>query len=171
MFRYKFLWLLLLVFTFISLSLAGTPAGGPSQAVRHVVRQAGYIFAGTVTAIQRTSGGTSAVDSVQITFRVDNAIRGVQKGQSLTIREWSGLWTWGERYHVGQRVVLCLYKPSKLGLTSPVGGSMGKVIVDPDGKVLLLPEWQEARSAASSATARRQTVREFARTLRRSVEE
>jgi hypothetical protein len=171
MFRYKLLWLLILLFTFVPLLLAGNRVGSPSQSARQVVRQARYIFAGTVTAIQRTKGGASAVDSVQITFHVDRAVRGVQTGQSLTIREWSGLWASGDRYHVGQQVVLCLYKPSKLGLTSPVGGAMGEVIVDRRGEVLPQPEWQAAKSAWKPGTQTRQSVEQFTRILRRSAEE
>ena len=166
--RSKFLWLVILLFTPVPLLLAGNTAGIPRQRVRQVTQLAGYIFAGTVTSIERTPGGASAVDSVRITFHVDRAIRGVQTGQSLTIREWSGLWTWGERYHLGQQVVLCLYKPSKLGLTSPVGGSAGHIDVDPDGKVVLPPEWQDTSGPGIQA---RNTVKEFIRTLQRSVEE
>jgi hypothetical protein len=171
MFRSKFLWLLIFLCTPVPPLQAGSSASIPSQSARQVIRQAGYIFAGTVTAIQRTAGGESTVDSVQITFHVDRAIRGVQTGQSLTIREWSGLWTSGERYHVGQQIVLCLYKPSRLGLTSPAGGSIGQISIDRSGKVLLQPEWQVATTAATSHVRVRKSVKEFTRVLRRSAEE
>ena len=39
------------------------------------------------------------VATVQITFRVEQAMRGTRAGQILTIREWAGLWNSGERYH------------------------------------------------------------------------
>jgi hypothetical protein len=90
-----------------------------------VRRAAGTIFRGTVLSVQApkaTRGGE--METVQVTFRIDDAFRGVRRGQSLTIREWRGLWLAGERYRVGERVVLFLYPPSKLGLTSPVGGAV-----------------------------------------------
>jgi len=62
-----------------------------------------------------------------VTFRIDEAIRGVKKGQSIQISEWGGLWQAGERYQAGEHVLLFLYPQSKLGLTSPVAGSLGLV--------------------------------------------
>jgi hypothetical protein len=96
-----------------------------------VQRAAGTIFRGTVTAVQRRMPTRSGeMETVEITFRVDDAFRGIKPGRSLMIREWVGLWLTGERYHVGERVVLFLYPPSKLGLTSPVGGRFGRFDVD-----------------------------------------
>src|SRR5207245_10411476 len=87
-------------------------------------RNSGYIFSGTVLKIQRTTAGENAIAFTQVSFRVDQAIRGVRAGEILTIREWSGLWTSGERYRPGERVLLFLYPASKLGFASPVGGSL-----------------------------------------------
>src|SRR5205823_9921449 len=53
------------------------------------------IFSGTVLKIQRTTAGENAIAFTQVSFRVDQAIRGVRAGESLTIREWSGLWDSG----------------------------------------------------------------------------
>jgi len=50
------------------------------------------------------------------------------------------LWTTGERYRVGEHVFLFLYPPSKLGLTSPVAGSMGRFAVDSRNMVALTPQ-------------------------------
>ena len=77
------------------------------------------------------------VPTVEITFKVEQAIRGTHDGQLLTIREWAGLWESGERYHSGERLLLFLYGPSKLGLTSPVGGALGRFRVDSGGNVIL----------------------------------
>ena len=55
----------------------------------------------------------------------------------MTIREWAGLWNTGERYETGERVLLFLYPKSKLGLTSPVGGKLGRYAVDAAGRVLI----------------------------------
>jgi hypothetical protein len=103
-----------------------------------LARAAGTIFSGTVTAIRRRPASQSeAVETVAITFRVENAIRGATPGQDLTISQWIGLWSSGQRYRVGERVLLFLYPPSKLGLTSCVAGATGRFTIDPRGRVLL----------------------------------
>jgi hypothetical protein len=48
-----------------------------------------------------------------------------------------GLWESGERYQNGEHVLLFLYPPSKIGLTSPVGGKLGRFQMDNTGHVLL----------------------------------
>lgn len=126
-----------------------------------LTRSSGYIFSGTVTTVGRTAatGIAGDVATMQITFRVEQAIRGVRAGQILTIREWAGLWEAGERYHPGERVMLFLYPPSRLGLTSPVGGSQGRFPIDRSGRVMLPPGGITVPAAAapistSTATAR-----------------
>lgn len=104
-----------------------------------ISRSSGYIFAGTVQSVERVSPQPRSVATVQISFHVDEAIRGVRTGQMLVIREWAGLWNSGERYRPGERVLLFLYPPSKLGLTSPVGGTMGRFAVGPRGRVRVPP--------------------------------
>jgi hypothetical protein len=84
---------------------------------------------------------------MQVTLRVDQPIRGVQAHQSVTIREWIGLWTDGDRYRPGQRILLFLYGPSKLGLTSPVAGSFGRFDIDDNGEIVL----EAARVSALAA--------------------
>jgi len=102
-----------------------------------LARRSGYIFAGTVLSVERIQPRASnEVATVRITFRVDEAIRGVVPRQTLSIREWAGLWNRGERYHPGQRFLLFLYHPGKLGLTSPVGGDYGRFELDGSGKIL-----------------------------------
>ena len=106
--------------------------------LRQVNKRSGYIFDGTVLSVERVAeSGSDTVPTVQITFRVERAIRGTRKGQVLTIREWAGLWNSGERYRTGERLLLFLYSPSKLGLTSPVGGPLGRYAVDSGGNVSL----------------------------------
>ena len=61
----------------------------------HYTRNSGYIFAGTVKSVVQTSPRTNGVATVQISFHVDQAIRGVRTGQTLVIREWAGLWNSG----------------------------------------------------------------------------
>jgi hypothetical protein len=102
--------------------------------------RSGYIFSGTVKAVERLeprSGGSVAV--MRITFYVDQGLRGTRTGQTLVIREWAGLWQAGEQYRPGERVMLFLYPPSKLGLTSPVGGKSGRFSVGASGRVIVEP--------------------------------
>jgi len=119
--------------------LALPPSG--AFAFPKFVRAAGMIFTGTVTKVERrpaTAG--QSVETVAVTFHVENALRGATPGQDLTITQWIGLWSSGQRYRVGERVVLFLYPASKLGLTSWVGGPLGRFAVDRAGWVLLTPQ-------------------------------
>jgi hypothetical protein len=115
---------------------------GLQQSVfEQLVRSSGIIFSGRVTSV-----GTAASPSGQshastaITFRVEHAVLGAATGQILTIHEWVGLWGRGERYYVGEHVLLFLYAPSKLGLTSPVSGAMGRFAVDSRGMIVVNPQ-------------------------------
>lgn len=102
--------------------------------------KSGYIFEGTVTAVERVpAAGPHNVATTRISFHVDRGIRGVSTGRMLVIREWAGLWSAGERYRTGERVLLFLYAPSKLGLTSPVAGALGRLAISSQGTVVLPP--------------------------------
>lgn len=103
---------------------------------RPILRNSGLIFSGTAIKVEhlRQEGSPGIT---QITFRVENAIRGVRRGQVIKIREWEGLWNTGERYQVGERVLLMLYPASRLGLTSPMGGPLGRYQIDKSGRVLV----------------------------------
>jgi len=117
------------------------PIAPISIGLQGLTRAAGIIFSGTVSKIARepaTHGQT--VETVAITFHVEKALRGATPGQDLTITQWIGLWTNDQRYRVGQRVLLFLYPPSKLGLTSAVAGRIGRFGVDPLGRILLTPQ-------------------------------
>ena len=103
-------------------------------------RAAGIIFSGRVTAVGRASPLERNSSYTTVTFRVEHATRGTANGQVLTIHEWAGLWARGERYRVGERLLLFLYSPSKLGLTSPVAGIAGKFSIDPAGRIRLRAE-------------------------------
>ncbi len=116
--------------------------GAQQNVLQQLVRVAGMIFSGRVTLIgHATSLSGPDHTSTAITFQVEHAIRGTSPNQTLTIHEWAGLWTRGERYHVGDRVLLFLYTPGKLGLTSPVGGAMGRFPLDSQGKVVMSPAY------------------------------
>jgi hypothetical protein len=111
---------------------------------KQLSRRAGMIFAGTVltTATSTVTTQTAVTDrtgpgatpAVQLSFRVDEAIAGVERGQVLTIHEWAGAWSMHRPMSRGQHILIFLYPPSLLGLTSPVGGSLGQVVLDSSGK-------------------------------------
>jgi hypothetical protein len=108
----------------------------------HMIHTSGAIFAGTVTTIKCSPvSNRNHVATVAVTFHVDRGIRGTVSGQDFTLRQWIGLWNGGQqRYRRGEKVLLFLYPPSKLGLTSWVGGSLGHFSFDSWGRVLLSTE-------------------------------
>ena len=101
-----------------------------------LARRAGMIFVGTVIASsQPESSGDSPgplPSSIEISFNVELGIAGAETGQTLTIHEWANAVRRPMR--PGQRYLLLLYPPSRLGLTSAVGGSLGEVRLDASGK-------------------------------------
>ncbi len=153
-----------IVFSFAGLSRGSemmhpgqTPVPITSERIRPLTHKSGFIFAGTVTGIEAAAPKTPhSVSAIRITFRVDSGIRGVATGQTLRIREWEGLWQNGQRYRLGERVFLFLYSPSKLGLTSVVGGAAGRFSIN-EGSVVLNPVVHavgpEKRSAPQEALA------------------
>lgn len=138
-----------------------------------MARAAGTIFAGTVTAVaRRPAASGQSVETVAITFRIENAIRGATPGEYLTISQWIGLWSGGQRYRIGERVLLFLYPPSKLGLTSSIGGGMGRFTIDPLGRVLLSAQHLSAfRADPVLGGKSRATLSDFALAVRRASKE
>ena len=120
----------------------------PAPPFSQVMGASGYIFQGTVTQVQWLKPkNPQDVATVQITFRVAQGIRGTQTGQMLSIKEWAGLWDSNNHYRVGQNVVLFLYRPSKLGLTSPVSGPVGEFIVGTGSFIGLTQQQQNSLSS------------------------
>jgi hypothetical protein len=112
--------------------------GLPQDVFQQLVRTAGIIFSGRVTAIGTAASSPGPEHAAtSITFQVDHAIRGTLPNGSVTIHEWAGLWSRGEHYRVGERVLLFLYGPSKLGLTSPVAGPMGRFALDSQDRIVM----------------------------------
>jgi len=105
--------------------------------LQQLTSSAGYIFVGQVKSVRYLRANSGHVATMQIRFQVEQGLRGARSGSVLTIRQWAGLWDAGERYRTGERLLLFLYRPSKLGLTSPVGGVRGRFALDPKGQVLL----------------------------------
>jgi hypothetical protein len=98
--------------------------------------QADVIFAGQVLSVRRPASGDATV--VEIEFRVDEAVRGCTVGVPYVLREWAGLWTRdGQRYRVGQRLLMLLHAPSAAGMSSPVGGLDGALPIRQGGTVSL----------------------------------
>jgi hypothetical protein len=141
-----------------------------------ITKRAGTIFSGRVVSIQSTPATSSdQVGSVQVTFQVEQAIRGVRVGQTLTIHEWAGLWTTGERYSVGERLLLFLYAPSAIGLTSPVGGAAGRFLIEKDERIQLstlqAASARETSERIPISSDRHVSARDFTRSVRRMARE
>ncbi len=121
---------------------------------KHLSRRAGMIFTGTVlnagTVLGSVPGtGTAATTTepvgasskvrlgggfLELHFRIDRPIAGVTSGQILTIHEWAGASSRQPALRSGDRVLLFLYPPSRLGLTSSVGGQQGQIRLDSTGQ-------------------------------------
>jgi hypothetical protein len=134
------------------------------------------IFAGKVIRVEPVRATSSdEVASVQIAVQVEQGLRGARNGETIAFREWAGLWTAGARYRIGQRLMLFLYAPSTLGLTSPVGGRAGQFAVDRDGRIVLSPEQQQAIRVSLKPVQldvkRPVPLRDFTRMVRRMRED
>jgi hypothetical protein len=143
---------------------------------KQISRAAGMVFAGTVLEAQAIPAANAhALPTIEIRFRVDRAIAGAQLGQVLTVREWTGAWSTGRTMRPGQRVLLFLYPPSRLGLTSPVGGPLGQVPLDAKGEIVAPPASADfpSRSALSllPAVGPHTTLRQLERAIRSAREE
>lgn len=148
-------------------------------------RAAGMVFAGTVLSVE-ASARTQAVPTLQLKIRVERAIAGVHAGQVLTIREWRGALSTRPPMRPGQHLLLLLYPPSWLGLTSPVGGLSGQIALDANGRIQRSPPPGDrghgtgagtvrlaARppGAAADMTTQQITVAQLGRAIRRAREE
>jgi hypothetical protein len=147
-----------------------TPARSGFAQMAHA---AGMIFAGTVVRIDRRPAiPGQTIETVAVTFQVESGIRGVSSNREITIREWIGLWSFGQGYRRGERTLLFLYPASKLGLTSCVGGPLGRFTLDPTGKVALTAEQMTAfRTDSVLGGKSRLPISDFALAVRRSGEE
>jgi hypothetical protein len=150
------------------------PISPAPSAFAQLARSAGIIFSGTVTNIEHTSANVpgQAAGTVAITFHVETAIRGAFAGTSLTITQWIGLWSSGQRYRVGERLLLFLYPRSRIGFTSCVAAGMGRFAVDSSGSVWLSPQQiLVVRTDPVLGGKSRVTLRDFVSAVRRASEE
>jgi hypothetical protein len=160
----RFAWLFALALATPALLCSETQRGTAARSAvssRPTVRSSGLIFSGTAVKIEHLKLARSP-GITQITFRVESAIRGVRQGHLVKVREWEGLWSTGERYRAGERVLLFLYPNSKLGLTSPVGGALGRYQIDNAGRVLV---------GISGARPKPVNLRNFVAAMRRTAGE
>jgi hypothetical protein len=139
-----------------------------------IANAAGIIFSGQVISVGHAEGQPAAIAGpnavpTTITFEVEDGIRGIATGQRLTIHEWAGLWTNGERYRVGERVFLFLHPLSRLGLTSPVFGSLGRFSMDPQRRIIILSPLHAVALAGDPLPAGKNMVpyADFAEAVRR----
>ena len=102
----------------------------------NLTQHAAIIFFGRVTDVSRIVPESGAAEpSLQITFAVDNGVRGAQTGGKFRLLEWPERWQAGERYRIGERYLLFLHAPNAAGLTSPVGGTAGRFLIDSKGTI------------------------------------
>jgi len=124
-----------LSFAQVSDQLAAARVLGPHW--RQISRSAGMVFSGTVLGIDALPVGNGRPLPLILTkFRVDRAIIGVRTGELLTVREWAGAWYTHRAMRGGERLLIFLYPPSRLRLTSPVGGPAGQVVLDSRGEMV-----------------------------------
>jgi hypothetical protein len=110
------------------------PPQSANDALHSMSRLADVIFTGQVVAVRRIEGLNGATGVVEITFAVEDAVRGVS-GSVYTLREWAGLWPAGdEPFRVGQRFLMLLHAPGAAGLSSPVGGTDGAIPIRGNGQ-------------------------------------
>ncbi|MFY9561380.1 MAG: hypothetical protein WAQ52_14190 [Terriglobales bacterium] len=128
---------------------------------------AGMVFAGTVLTVEaQPAAKDQPLPIIQVKFRVDRAIAGVQQGQVLTIREWAGVWSSHRAMRSGQRILLFLFPPSRLGLTSPVGGPLGQIALDSRGEIVAAPNSAPANEVGNARPPTRQAAAQPGITLR-----
>ncbi len=143
---------------------------------KQIARASGMVFSGTVLGITTVPTANRAVPTVEMKFQVDQAIVGVKSGKVLTIHEWAGAWPSHRAMRTGQRILLFLYPPSRLGLTSPVGGPMGQVSLDSSGKNAAVPAAIEnvslrARPPLRTGAPRSVSLTQLERAIRSAREE
>jgi hypothetical protein len=133
---------------------------------KQLSRRAGMIFAGTVLTSAKSPSQTpvtdrspTAIPEVRLSFRIDQAIAGVKPGQLLTIHEWAGAASRQLPMNPGQHLLIFLYPPSRLGLTSPVGGALGQIALDPAGQhVIDVPLTNQSDTRRSAGQSRNQSA-------------
>ena len=159
---------LVAVFVF-GIAALQAPAQNAAITPQQMVSMAGLIFSGRVVAVRPVRSPEGTVAGMRISIHVEQAVRGVKAGETVAVNEWAGLWqNSGDRYRVGQRVMLFLYAPSRAGLTSPVGQDLGRLRVE-GGRVVLSARQSQMWFHPRGALPRRIQLRHFVRRMRDSL--
>ena len=125
------------------------PPQSVEDALHRMSDRAAVVFVGQVTAVRRVDGGAAGPGVVEVSFHVDQAVRGCAAGGTYVLREWAGLWAANAaRFRVGQRRLMMLHAPGAGGMSSPVGGMDGAIPVHGVGKAV----WSANDSAATIGT-------------------
>ena len=103
-----------------------------------LISQSGMIFSGTVIAVETgTKDRQMNLFMTYYTFRINDGIYGVDS-DTVRIKQYGGeangkkFYPKGiPRFEKGEEVLVMLYPPSKIGMTSTVGREQGKFIVQP----------------------------------------
>ena len=138
---------------------------------KKTVRAAGMVFSGRVIEVEASHAQDQALPTIRLKFQVDRAIAGVEVGQVLTVREWAGAWSMHRPMRAGEHVLLLLYPPSRLGLTSPVGGPRGQVALDASGSWVVAPKSRRERETRGTPLAENISVLQLERAIRHAREE
>lgn len=109
-------------------------AANARPASPNIQSRVGACFLSTMVPPIAPAAISPNVPAVELRFRVERPIAGTEPGQILTIREWTGALSRQFPLHSGDHVLLFLYPPSRLGLTSPVGGNRGQIRLDSSGQ-------------------------------------
>ncbi len=106
-----------------------------------MVEASGMIFSGQVLSVEGTTDERGDIVT-RTTFRIEQPVRGVMPG-TVTITQYGGVTESGSmvlahmRYFTeGERVMVFLYPPSELGLTSPIGMNQGAFTIDAQNRLL-----------------------------------
>lgn len=127
--------------TLLTPSLAAAQTLLPaSVSLQQLNTSSGSVFSGTVVQIEHVHVEGQEPAAVRVKFRVDQAVRGCDTGETITVYEWAGLWMRGDRYRKGQRMVIFLYPASQTGFTSSVAGTAGTYVIGPDGLLRTTPQ-------------------------------
>ena len=138
---------------------------------KQMARTAGMVFSGTVLGVEALPANDQGVPTIQLKFRVERAIAGVERGQVLEIREWAGAWSRHRPMYAGDHVLLLLYPPSSLGFTSPVSGALGQIALDASGIKVAAPGSRSRQMTGATPGTQTISVVQLERAIRSAREE
>lgn len=136
----------------LSDQLVATRVLGPHW--KQMARASGMIFSGTVLSVEPQPAGKGRPLPLVLTkFRVNRGIVGVRDEEVISIHEWAGAWSSHRAMRNGQRMLIFYYPTSRLGLTSPVAGPLGQIMLDPRGEIAATNPQDPLRDGAGSTPA------------------